>query len=60
MENSEDETGNKNSVACENIKPEVLNSPKSFLKIFRNVYVGFCIRKIICNQFSCTVSRILD
>ena len=32
----------RNSVARENINPEVLVSRKSFLKIFRGVYVVFC------------------
>ena len=32
----------RSSVARENIRPEVLASPKSFLKIFRDTYVGFC------------------
>ena len=47
METSEDKTGNKRW--RENFRPEVLVSLESFLKIFRNAYVGFCIRKIICN-----------
>ena len=35
------------SVARENVRPEVLISLKSFLKIFRNAYVGFCDWKLI-------------
>ena len=46
MENSENKTGNK-TVACENIRPEVLASLKSFLKILRTAYVEFRIWKII-------------
>ena len=37
----------RNSVARENIRPEVLVSLKLILKIFRNAFVGFCNWKII-------------
>ena len=37
----------KNKVTCENIKPQNLVSLRSFPKIFRNVYVGFRLRKVI-------------
>ena len=40
----------------DNIKPEVLASPKSFLKIFRGAYVEFYDRQIVCKLSSCTVS----
>ena len=40
----------------ENIKTEVLASPKSFLKKFRGAYIEFYDRKIICRSSSCTVS----
>ena len=39
----------RDSVARENISPEVLVSPKSFLKIFRDTYVVICNLKIIYN-----------
>ena len=32
----------RNNVAREKIRPEVLASPKSFLEISLNAYVGFC------------------
>ena len=41
FQNSEDNTGNESRVTRENIRPEILASLKSFLKIFRNAYVGF-------------------
>ena len=36
----------RNSAARENISPEALISPKSFLKIFRDTYVEFYDWKI--------------
>ena len=42
----------KGGVVRENFRQEVLVSLESFLKIFRNVYVGFSIRKIICNYLA--------
>ena len=48
METSEVKTGIKSGGVREIFRPEVLVSLESFLKIFRNAYVGFCVRKIIC------------
>ena len=45
----------RNSVARENIWPEVIVCPETILKVFRNAYVGFYGWEIVSNEFSCTV-----
>ena len=46
MTNSEDDTGNENSVMRENFKPDISASPKSFLKKFRSTCIKFWFGKL--------------
>ena len=55
-QNSEDDTGSKNSVMRENIKPGVLASLTIILENSVIRTSNFCDRKIIYQLFSCTVS----